>query len=64
VIERYWAKGFLDRLRATELEWLVYSWLNELRERNEPPSAEPEQSLASAGFPQAIRGGTVAREVA
>ncbi len=64
VLARYLPRRFKGRLRDQELEWVVYSWLTDLREGDAPPTLDPDRALAASGFIEAIRGGSVARQIA
>lgn len=51
-----------ERLRESELELLVLQWLNSLTDGLQYASDEPEKSLATSGFLEAIQGAMVISE--
>jgi hypothetical protein len=61
VIHRYLPTNGPGRLRNSELETIIFSWLADTSELTAVPSTEPERTLALAGFLDAIRGGTFTR---
>src|SRR5207253_2266346 len=51
-----------ERLRGTELEFLVLQWLIDLTGGAQEANQEPEKSLALTNFLDSIRGATVIAE--
>jgi hypothetical protein len=63
VIERYIPSAGVDeRLRGEQLELIVLQWLADLAADPNVPAGEPEDTLASCGFLDAIRGARVAQQ--
>lgn len=65
IVQRYmdsaeWGK----RIRATSLELIVIQWLFDLSSLPQDASEEPEKSLASHGFIQALKGAEILAEAA
>lgn len=63
VMKRYSLPHMAERLRGSELEQIVKSWLNDV-DQSGFASDEPERSLAKSGFLDAIRGASLARGAA
>jgi len=64
VLESYLPSGIEGRLRGSELELPVYSWLSDLAFATRDPVSRTEKILAKSGFIDAIRGAILSREVA
>jgi hypothetical protein len=64
VIRRYAPDALGERLRESELESIIFSWLGDLSQSDRPSHSEPEATLDRLGFPDAVRGAFVTRQVA
>jgi hypothetical protein len=63
VVDRYLGQQhFQGRLRHSELEFLVQSWLWDIREGQYSTTQEPETLLAESGFLDALRGAVLTWE--
>jgi hypothetical protein len=62
VISRYLRSQPPRRLSGNELELVILEWLIELTVDHRDPHKDPERTLATAGFEDAIKGGRVVAE--
>ncbi len=59
VIKRYWPRISKEDRLGSELEFIVFQWLDDLAANRLNTETEPEKSLASYGFLKAINRATV-----
>ena len=64
VISRYLKSQPKRRLSGEELELVILQWLIEVTLEHLEPYEEPDSTLVSAGFDNAVRGGRVIAEAA